>query len=143
MPTSWKFYHDAGLTQEIASGNTLAATQDGGISFGPVTKTIYFGSNNSASKAQVTANPGIDPVIVSIDDAAGGSGAPATEFKLALSAGGLSSAVAGASLSLSATLTGGVANAVPIYTQRSSALTVVGDYTDISLVSNHLTETPL
>lgn len=143
MAISFKFYHDPALTQEITAGNPLTATQDTAGVLGPVDKTIYFGSTLTGNKAQVDANPGVDAVQVSISDADGGTGSPATEFKLALSSGGLDSATPGAALALGNTITSGVANAVPVYTRRASTLTVAGSYTDLSLVTNTLVETPV
>jgi hypothetical protein len=143
MTISFRFYHDAALTSEITSGNPLTATQETSGGLGPVDKTIYFGSTLAGNKAQATSAPGTDPIIVDIVDADAGTGAPATEFKLALSAGGLASAVAGASLSLSHTINSGVANAVPIYTRRTSALAVAGVYTDITLQTNSINENPV
>lgn len=143
MAITFKFYHDAALTQEITSGNPITATQDGGVSLGAVDKTIYLGSTVAGNKLQVTTSPGVNPVVVSIVDAASGSGAPATEFKLALSSGGLAGATAGASLSLSNTLTSGVANAIPIYTRRSSALTTPAAWSDLSIQVATPYETPV
>lgn len=143
MPISFAFYHDASLTQPITLGDPLTATQSAAGLLGPVDKTIYLGSTESANKVQVAANPGVDAIVVSVVDADSGSGAPATEFKLALSSGGLDSAVAGASLTLSTGINGGVANAVPIYTRRVSAISVAGSYTDVSLATQTLLETPI
>lgn len=143
MAVSFKLYHDSALTQEITSGNPLTATQDTGGALGAVDKTIYFGSVAADTKAQATSDPGVDAIVLSVADADAGTGAPATEFKLALSSGGLASAVAGAALSLSATVNSGVPNAVPIYTRRASALAVAGGYTDITLTTNDLTELPV
>jgi hypothetical protein len=143
MAISFKFYHDAALTQEITTGNPLTATQDAANLLAAVDKTIYFGSTVTGNKVQTVTSPGTNPVIISIVDANSGTGAPATEFKLALSSGGLATATAGAALPLSNTINSGVANAVPIYTRRDSVLTTPGTYTDLSLQSNSLTETPV
>lgn len=143
MATSFKLFHDAALTQEISSANPLTATQETGGALGPVDKTIYFGSTATDTKVQAVSSPGVDPIIIDIVDADAGTGAPDTEFKLALSAGGLDTATAGASLSLSHTINSGVASAVPIYTRRTSALTVAGAYTDVSLASVSVIETPV
>lgn len=143
MATSFKFFHDAALTQEITSGNPLTATQETGGALGPVDKTIYFGSTTAGTKVQAVSNPGVDPIVIDIVDANAGTGAPDTEIKLALSSGALASATGGASLSLSHTVNSGVANAVPIYTRRTSALTVAGVYTDVSLTTVSVIETPV
>lgn len=143
MTISFKFFHDAALTQEITTANPLTATQDTANVLGPVDKTIYFGSPLAGNKAQVNANPGVDVITVSILDADGAAGAPASEFKLALSAAALDTATAGAALALSATINSGSANAVPIFTRRDSALTTPGLYTDISLQTQEIYESPV
>lgn len=143
MALTFKLFHDAALTQAITSGNPLTATQDGGVLLGAVDKTIYLGSPSAGTKLQVTASPGVNPIVVSIVDAASGSGAPASEFKLALSAGGLPGATAGAALTLSHTINSGVANAVPIYTRRTSALTTPAAWSDLSLQVATPYETPV
>jgi len=143
MAISFKFYHDSALTQEITSINPLTATQDTAGLLGAVDKTIYLGSTVTGNKAEANSDPGVDAIVVSVVDANGATGAPTTEFKLALSSGGLSSATAGAALTLSTSITSGVANAVPIYTRRDSALAVAGSYTDITLETNTLFESPV
>lgn len=143
MAITFAFFHDAALTQQITSGNPLTATQDASGGLGPVDKTIYFGSPSSGKQAQAESDPGVDPIVISVVDANAGTGAPASEFKLALSSGGLASAVAGDPLTLSHTILSGTANAVPIYTRRASALTVAGAYSDVSLQTNSLTESPV
>jgi hypothetical protein len=143
MTTSFKFYHDAALTQEITALDPLTATQDTAGVLGAVDKTIYLGSTLTGNKAEANSNPGVDAIVVSIADADVPTGAPASEFKLALTSGGLATAVAGDPLTLSTSITSGVANAVPIYTRRDSALAVAGSYTDVSLTTQTLLETPV
>ncbi|MCK9386124.1 MAG: hypothetical protein M0Q15_16055 [Nevskia sp.] len=146
MSTSFKFFHDAALTQEITADplvNPLTASQYTDGSLGAVDKLIYFGSAATGMKAQLTADPGVGAIVVSIVDADGGTGAPDSEFKLALSSGGLATAVAGAALTLSHTINSEVANAIPIYTRRASALTSAGSYTDLTLQTQDLTESPV
>jgi hypothetical protein len=143
MAVSFKFFHDAALTQEITALNPLTATQDTAGVLGAVDKTIYFGSPLAGNKAQDAASPGVAAIVISVLDADALSGAPASEFKLALTSGGLATAVAGAALTLSHTINSGVANAVPVYTRRDSALTVAGAYTDLSLATQSLIETPV
>lgn len=137
----FKFFHDSALTQEITSMNPLEATQGGGL--GPVDAVVYFGSAVAGIKAQAESSPGVDPIQVEIYDSDSGTGAPASEFKLALSSGGLSSATAGAALALSHTVLSGVGNAVPIHVRRTSALVSVGTYTDVYLRTNLIVPSPV
>lgn len=146
--TTFGFFHDSALTQPISSPDVpadpkLTATQDTANVLAAVDKVIYLGSTSTTTKLQAASNPGVDAITVTPVDANAGTGAPATEFKLALSSGGLAGATAGAALILSATITGGVANAIPIYTRRDSVLTTPGNYTDITLESNSVVEVPI
>lgn len=143
MATSFKFYHDSALTSEITSGNPLTATQVTSGALPYVDKTIYFGSTATGMKAQVTSDPGVTAIAVSISDADGGTGSPSTEIKLASSPAGLAGATAGAALTLTTQVLSGVSNAVPISVRRASVLTVAGAYTDLTLVTQDLTETPV
>jgi len=142
--TSWNFYHDSALTNLVEAGDPIFATQISDGSSDPVDVLVYFGSpeTEDAFILQATSDPGVDPIIVEIADSGAMTGAPATEFKLALSSGGLTSAVAGDPLELGTELSSGVANAVPVYTRRDSALTAVAAYTDLSLLVAGVFESP-
>jgi hypothetical protein len=141
MAISFKFFHDAALTSEITALNPLSATQETSGALGPVNKTIYFGATASGTKVRTTSNPGVDAIVISVIDTDAGTGAPATEFKTSLSP--ITGAeTAGGALTLSHTVYSGVGNAIPIYTRRTSAVTTAGTYTDISLQTNSLTESP-
>ncbi len=134
MAVTGGFFHDAACTQPIESLNELVAVQDGNNVLGPVTKPVWLlPAVSSGNVLEVSSDPGVDPVQISVYDAATGSGIPATDVKLALSTGALATAVGGAPLDLAPTLTGGVANAVQFYVRISSAVAVVGNYTDLSL----------
>lgn len=68
---------------------------------------------------------------------------PTTEIKLALSSGGLSSAVAGAALSLGPTINGGSANAVAVYIRVTNTVSTVSNNAsneEIGLYINSLIE---
>ena len=143
MAFSFKFFHDSALTQPVASGTPLTASQDTALSLPPTDKIIYFGSTVAANKAQVFASPGAAAIQVNVVDENNLSGAAVGEFKLSLSSAGLASAVAGAALVLAPTVNGGAGSAVPIYTRRTPAVSVVGSYTDISLNTQELVETTI
>lgn len=139
MTISFSFFHDAALTSEITALNPLTATQETSGALPPVDKTIYLGSTTTGNQIRATSNPGVDPIVVSVVDDDAGSGAPATEFRMSLSP--ITGAeTPGDPLVLSHTLFSGVANAVPIYTRRTSAVVIAGLYTDLSLQTNSITE---
>lgn len=140
MPLSFNFYHDSALTEPITTGNPLTALQDAAGGLGPVDKVIYLGSTLTGNQLQAVSDPGTDPVEIVVVDSDAGSGAPATEIRLALSSGGLDSATPGAALALSHTLLSGVGNAVPIHVRRTSAVGTPGVYTDITLETNSVDE---
>lgn len=139
MTISFGFFHDSALTQPVNSDNPMAASHVVGAS-DSTDKTVYFGSGVTGNKLQKSVNPGTDPIVVSVVDENSSTGAPASEFRLAMSSGGLAAATPGAALTLSTTILSGVANAVPVYTRRTSTLSTAGAYTDISLQTNPVTE---
>lgn len=143
MAVSFKFYHDSALTQEITAGNPITATQDTLGTIAPVDKHIYFGSTATSTQAQADSNPGVDQVYVDIVDAASGSGEPDTALKLATTQAGLDSATAGSSLNIGTTINSGSGSAVSVWLRIDDATATVGSYTDLSLQTNTLLETPV
>lgn len=137
MAITFKVYHDSALTTPVTSGDPIAGTFNGA---GSVDVQLWFGSTTTAVKAQVTSNPGVTPITLTPTDANSGGGEPATAIKLATTQGGLSSATAGAALSIGATVTSGTANAFPFWIRLTNALSTVGTYTDLTLDSPGLTE---
>lgn len=143
MAITFKFFHDSALTQEITSGNPIAATQDTTNTLGPVDKQIWFGSTASGTKARATSSPGVDQISVSIADAASGSGEPTTAVKLATAQSGLTGATAGAELNIGTQVLSGSANAFTLWCRIDDATLVAGSYTDLSLTTNNLDEDPV
>lgn len=134
MSITFGFFHDAALTQPIDSLSPLFATQDGGASLGPVIKSVWLGSPATGTVLEVSSDPGVDPVVVSIFDSTGpATGADASHVKLAIDVGSLASATPGAPLVLAATLPSGVANAVQFVIRVDSPLTVPGLYSDLAI----------
>lgn len=134
MATTWGFYEDAGLTVP----QTLGATVVDGA--GPTDRIIYFGSPSAGKTLQAKSDPGTDQITVGPADADAGTGAPATAIKLALSAGGLDSATAGAAINVGATLSSGAANRVTLYVRTTQGALAVGSYADLSLTTNSVAE---
>lgn len=141
MPFTFGFFHDSALTTPVTALNPLVAEQDTDGSLPDTDEIIYFGSTATGYRVRDAVNPGVDPIEISVVDANAGTGSPATEFKLALSLVGLDSAVAGAALEIGTQVTSGTANAIPIYTRRTTAIAVAGVYTDLTLQTQQLAET--
>lgn len=135
MPATFGFFHDSAATRPINSSDPLTADQDTDLSLPATDKTIYFGSTAASKKVQSASGPGTTPISVTPTVVGSGPGPAITEIKLALSSGGLASAVAGAALEIGTTVNSGVANAVPIYVRWTSVTSAVGMYPD-SLVPN-------
>jgi len=137
MSTSLKAYADATLSSVIHSPNVLQKLD---ASTGPVDFIIYLGSVLPGKKVEAQSNPGVDQIVLNVADSDSGSGQAASSVKLALSASGLSSATAGASLNLGATILSGVENAVPVYVRVEASNLSAGTYQDLSLETNNLVE---
>lgn len=139
MAISLKFYLDAALTQPVAAGTPIAAAA---VASGTDDIQLWLGSTASGTQFQVTADPGVDEILIDIVDTVGGSGLADTAAKLATTQGGLAGAVAGASLSAGTTITSGVANAFAFWL-RLTAPATAGSYTDLKLQAAGLTESPV
>lgn len=137
MALTFDFYADAGLTTPIVS---LVQFLQAAASPVAADKVVYFGSPTAGRVARCLADPGVDPILVSVVDANAGSGVPATAVKLALSAGGLAGATGGAALSLGVAVNGGVVNAVPIHLRVLDPTHVVAVHTDLSISTSELGE---
>lgn len=134
MAISLDFFKDSGLTD----ASDIPATQSVDGAAAAEDRVVYLGSPVAGRKFRATSNPGVDQVAVSIANA--GGSLPASAVKLALSAGGLASAVAGAPLNVGTQILSGVANALPIYVRIDAPALALARYTNLSLTTNTVTE---
>ena len=134
MTITWGFFNDPALTSPQSEGVTLADT------LGPVDRVIYLGSPVAGKTLRAASAPGSAAVTVAPVDATPGSGAAASQVKLALSTAGLDSAVGGAALDVGLTLNSGAVNAVTIYVRTEQAGLPVGLHADLALTTNAVVE---
>lgn len=139
MALSFKFYTDAALTTPL-TGN-IVATQNVDGSSDPVVHTLYVGSTTPSRQLEANSNPGVDQIVVSIEDAAPTTGHPVTDVKLALTQNGLAAATPGASLNLGTQILSGSVNAKPVWVQFDDSTLTVATSTEISIKTNSLRET--
>lgn len=137
MATSLKAYADATLSSVVYSPNILQKS-DG--TTGPVDFVIYLGSVLTGKKIEAQSSPGVDQIVLSVSDSAAGSGQAASSVKLALTAGGLSTATAGASLDLGTEILSGADNALAVHVRVEASNLSAGTYTDLTLQTNELAE---
>lgn len=131
---SFAFYTDAALTTLLSSAITFVQDMNSPV---PFDRVVWLGDPNSTKTLFDAADPGGAQIVVSVSDAASGSGIPASAIKLALTSGGLDSAVAGASLALGTSIAGGVAGAKAIHI-RAAWSSVAGVFDDLSLVTSEV-----
>lgn len=131
---TFAFYHDAGLTTPVNSGNPV---------IGPGDVQLWWGSNTADVRARALSDPGVDPIEISIADSNAGSGQPTTAVKLATSQAGLASATAGAALEIGAQVLSGVAGAFTFWARLTDATGVTGSYSDLSLIHTDIQEDPV
>jgi len=137
MATDLIFYSDASLTTPVTN-LTINQLADG--TTGDVDKLVYLGDPVGGSTYQANSDPGNDPITVNIVDAFPAQDVEASNIKLALTSGGLGSAVAGDPLSLGVTLTSGVGNLVEVYI-RSDTPILAASNSDITIETNELIQT--
>ncbi len=137
MPLTFQFYEDSNLTNPVG---TLSFTFESDGSTGAIDTVVYFGSTDGTKTLQALSNPGVDPIQVSVSDSAPGSGQEATAVKLATTQAGLDTATPGAALSLGASISGGVANAVAIWIRVEPTTLAVGTSNELTLTTNDVQE---
>jgi hypothetical protein len=137
MALTFGFFSDPALTTPISA--RLQFVQDA-IAPQPLDKVVYFGSRLSGRVCKASANPGVDPVVLSVVDAASGAGSPVGDVRLALSSGGLASAVGGQALNLPAVIAGGQACAVAVHVRVLDSTGASGIHVDLTLQTGALKE---
>jgi len=132
VSNSLAFYSDAGLTVPLAR---LDAAQAVDGSAAAVDRVVWLGSPVPGTAFMADSDPGVDPLVVAIVDAATGLQIPAASLRLAASAAGLAGATPGASLALAAVVEAGVGNAVPVYVRIDAAAIAAGTYDNLALAT--------
>lgn len=140
MSTTWQLFHDSALTNPVEAGDPIALTAAYG---GSADLQLWYGSTTASVRIQSTTSPGTNPITLTPVDAASGSGQPNTALKLASTQAGLASATGGAALALGTTLSSGVGNAVSLWVRWTPSGTTAGTFTDLSINSNDVTESPV
>lgn len=139
MALSFAFHSDAALTTPVAARLPFVQAVSDPVA---VDRVLYFGSPRAGRICQAASAPGTDPVTISIADVTSGAGSPAGDVRLALSAGGLDTAVGGAALDLPDTIDSGVAGAIAVHIRVLDSTHASGVHNDLSLVTNTLREAP-
>lgn len=137
MAITFGFFSDAALTTPIVAPLQFKQRDAAPV---PEDKIVYFGSPTPNRVAMAESNPGSDLIVVSVDDTGVGTGSPSGDVKLALSAGGLDTAVGGAALNLPSSVLSGAANAVAVHIRLTDSTHSFGLHTDLRLLANPLAE---
>ena len=132
MAGTFKFFADAALTLPIQAGAPFASSVNYDGSSGNVDYAVWLGSNTAGQVLQAASSPGTDPLTVTVHDTSPGSGQPAAFSKIALTQVGLDTATQ--SLDVGATVLGGVANAVAVWTRDN----ISGGTPAVGLVATNL-----
>ena len=131
MANSLAWYEDSGLTQVLSGSLTIEKDIDDPD---PVDKVLYLGST-TADRQFVPDSGG--QIEVSIEDSQPSAGDFETDdIALALSSGGLDSAVPGDPLDVGAQILSGVGNAVAVYIRFSGSAAGPVSSTELSLTTN-------
>lgn len=141
--TTFYFHKDGTLGDAYSEDLTDPKTSTFAFTGGTEDFVVYLGSVAASTVLRADSDPGVDPIIVSIADDNGAGGDAATEIKLALSSGGLASAVAGAALEIGTQVLSGTGNAIAIHVRRTSPAGAVGTQSDLSLLLNACREDPV
>lgn len=138
MAFTFGFYLDPALTTPVNQRLSFVQADAAPV---PAEKVVWFGSPDVSVSCASVSGPGIAPMMVSVVDSTLGSGSPASDVKLALSAAELSAAIGGTALSLPSALFGGVENAIEIHIRVTDSTHAAGVRNDLSLTTNPLVQT--
>jgi len=133
--STFRFFADAGLTVPLTSGSFAVAAGASNVD-----RVVWFGSPEAGLSLVRVSDPGVDPVQVVPEDTDEESGLDATDVRLALSSAGLGSATPGAALTLGTSIASGAANAIPVYVRVSPGAAPVGQYLDLMLVVDDVSD---
>lgn len=117
------FYHDAALTTQVTAGNPLSFVQ---VAAGTKDAVCYLGEPEAGYVLEDETNPGVDPVQVSIADAAVGSLVEIADIVLALDAGDLGINTPGDPLPVGVQVVSGPAGAVEIHMRVDNSALAAG-----------------
>ena len=131
---AWRLYTDSACTTPF--GGTLSFVHQYDLSDNPQDRVLYYADveldpvDNGSYEMRMPAGGNIN---LTITDTTAGSGHEATEIKLATSAAGLDTAVAGAALSLGTALTSGVSGSTEIHIRVTNAVTTAGTSVELGI----------
>jgi malate/lactate dehydrogenase len=140
MATTFKFYWDSALTEQVTNLDPIRSVQKEDGSSGPEQFHLFIGSTVASKKIQADSNPGVDQIEISVSDSSSGSGEPVAAVKLALTSLGLADAVAGEALDVGTEILSEEENALSIWVELEDQTGEVGTYTDLKLISNTVVE---
>jgi len=135
MAITLNFFRDSGLS---VPGLSLACNQADDGSSAAVDRVFYLGSPVVGRQFEDAAAPGTDAITVSVEDS--GSGVLPSAVKLALSAAGLDTAVAGAPLAVGTQILSGPGNGIAVHVRVDTPAQTAGTYTNLRLQTSSCVE---
>ena len=131
---AWRLYTDAACTTPF--GGTLSFVHYSDFRDNPQDRVLYFADverdpvdNGSYNLIKI----GGGNINLSLVDITPGSGHEVAEFKLATTTAGLDTAIAGAALSVGASLTSGVSGRQEVHIRVTNAVTLASNSVDVRL----------
>lgn len=125
-----RFYEDAGLS--VPAVKILAMQASDGSS-AAVDLTYWLGATEADRTYYAASDPGVDDIVVSISDDAGGAALPVTALRLALAAEDLDTATPGAALVVGTEVVSGSGGAVAVHVRVDSATIAAAIYDNLTL----------
>lgn len=129
-------YLDAALTT-LATIPLVFQQDDQGVA-DPHQRQFFIGSTDTGALFEALSDPGVDQIVLSITDAAPGSGQEAASLKLASTLAGLATAVAGDPLNLGTVINAGAAGAKEVWIEWNDTTGVQATDLNLSIGLNAL-----
>lgn len=138
MTATFDFFTDTALTS--AAPSPLQVSHNSDFSDNPQDFQFFFGSLEASVKIEANSNPGVDNIVISVEDSDPGPNHETTEIKLATTQGGLTAATPGASLTVGTVVNSGDANDFEFWVRVTNAVSTVSTITELSTTTNSLKE---
>lgn len=129
------FFTDSGLSTPASRLSSLQAT-DGSAPV--VDSVVYLGDPDASREWRAASDPGVDDIVVSLEDSESGASLLPSVFRLATTQGGLTAATPGAALTIDTAIIGGTSGAATVWLRCDTNTHAAGLFDNLSLAVNPL-----
>lgn len=129
------FFDDSGLSVQSTGLTAIQATTGASAA---VDREVFLSVTDTGRAWYAASDPGVDDIVVSIADSAGGTSLLPSSVRMALLSADLGTATPGASLVIDTAVQPGSINAISFWVRIDAPVFAAGIYSNLSLTTNDL-----